>query len=750
MQVDDVTSDVRSDPSNPKRGHGAGGRLFAAGSVASNWRAVRAARVPLIVALVAAYMLSSVAQVREVYRVMAEDFLVHLPQLIIALPILLMTSIALSLTARELLRAFRAETQSRLLRAWLPLICATLPPVGLALGMFLAAWETSIGEPPKATIEKLPELAALMGNLATAARVLYLEAAICVIVTVLLLLPGVGLRSSRVRNILAARVFRISGLALLGLLCLLFFAFFPISGAQLVGPLGIFLLALIGISSFGALLARISDRTGVPFLGLVILWALMLSYFDFTDNHEVKLSASDHPGLERSVEAFEKWYDERKDKDWYEERNIPYPVFIVAASGGGLYAAQHVSTVLSRIQDRCPNFAQHIFAISGVSGGSLGGAVFSGMAKSMAPNGPHVDCNPAEQERPFEARADRFMGYDFLSPVLAAAFFPDAVQRFLPAWSSRFDRARAFEQSISNAWVTHLPKLDDELWSRPFLQHWDPTKSAPALILNVTNVEHGNRVAITPFEIIDWGEVGNIVPLSNLAEFHTLAKVRPDKSPPKMRDIPLAAAVSLSARFPWIMPAGRLGFDGGPARLVDGGYVENSGAETALDLIYSLSRFYEKENNLRGKRPAVHFQGIAITNLQLLQQPGGFSLGELLSPIRTMLSTRETRAVVAFGNFGRFTELCSRYSECGKRVDMVPFMLNLYDYDLPLGWLLAPSTRDKVRLHSGSISRAGTYLGGSNIDEKNRFGRLGAYVADNDTAACKVAALLDATERRCE
>src|SRR5215470_18500013 len=107
-----------------------------------------------------------------------------------------------------------------------------------------------------------------------------------------------------------------------------------------------------------------------------------------------------------------------------------------------------------------------------------------------------------------------------------------------------------------------------------------------------------------------------------------------------------------------------------------------------------------------------------------------------------MLSARETRAVVALSRMWCFIELCAVYSECGKRVEGSTFTLNLYDFDLPLGWLLAPSTRKIVELHSGIASRAGTYLGGSNIDDGEKFRRLGAYAANNDTAACQVVVLL--------
>ena len=716
-------------------------------------RTLRIVRAPLIVALGAAYVLSSIPQVREIYRAMAQDFRLFLPQLVLAVPILCAAAIALSLIARELLRAAAPRAANGLLRRLLPLVCGLLLPFGLAFGLFLAAWETRIGVPPERTLAALPAVGALLSDLRTARTVLYVEAGFIALVAATLLLPNIGFRSSRFRRLVAARSLRIGRIALFGLACLIFFSIFQVSGAQLVGPLGIFLLAIVFFASITALLTKVGDRLRLPLLSLVILWALLVSVFDLTDNHEVALSPSDHPGLERAVKQFEQWYDARKDREWYETRNVPYPVFVVAASGGGLYAAQHVATVLSRLQDQCPNFAQHVFAISGVSGGSLGGALFSSMARTMASNAAQVDCElkpDAAASGPFETMADRFIGNDFLSPVLAAAFFPDAVQRFLPVAWSRVDRAKAFESGLSKVWLETFPQAKDDVWSQPFLQHWDPTKAAPALILNMTNVEHGNRVAATPFAIIDWAEIGNIVSLSNLAEFHDLSRIKSEgDNREKMRDISLAAATSLSARFPWVMPAGRLEFQSGTMRMVDGGYVENSGTETALDLIYTLSRFYNQNSNLRGNRPPVKFIVLTTTNLQILRSPGSSGLSEILSPIRTMLSTREARAVVSIGHLSRFTELCGVYSECGDRVDAAMFMLNLYDHRLPLGWLLAHSTRSVVRLYSGSAGRAGEFLGGSNIDDADLFSRLGAYASRNDTAACKIASLLDRKERSC-
>jgi 6-phosphogluconolactonase/glucosamine-6-phosphate isomerase/deaminase len=68
-------------------------------------------------------------------------------------------------------------------------------------------------------------------------------------------------------------------------------------------------------------------------------------------------------------------------------------VFVVSAAGGGIYAASIAALFLARMQDECPTFAQHVFAISSVSGGSLGAGIFNSLAKQRAENGDWRPCN---------------------------------------------------------------------------------------------------------------------------------------------------------------------------------------------------------------------------------------------------------------------------------------------------------------------------------------------------------------------
>src|SRR5262249_26970061 len=95
------------------------------------------------------------------------------------------------------------------------------------------------------------------------------------------------------------------------------------------------------------------------------------------DNHNVRILTESSAGPGGSVpvasEQFQKWYESRLPAlANYEE----YPVYIVAAQGGGIYAAYQTAIFLARLYDYCPAFNDYLFAVSSVSGGSLGAAAY--------------------------------------------------------------------------------------------------------------------------------------------------------------------------------------------------------------------------------------------------------------------------------------------------------------------------------------------------------------------------------------
>lgn len=112
-----------------------------------------------------------------------------------------------------------------------------------------------------------------------------------------------------------------------------------------------------------------SDRS-LPALTILIVWAVVGNLL--ADNHAVRVIPNSQPMQTQFAKAVAKWHAAAKEAYG---RDDP-PLIIVSAAGGGLRAAYWTATVLGALQDQDANFGKSVFAISGVSGGSLGAAVF--------------------------------------------------------------------------------------------------------------------------------------------------------------------------------------------------------------------------------------------------------------------------------------------------------------------------------------------------------------------------------------
>ena len=106
--------------------------------------------------------------------------------------------------------------------------------------------------------------------------------------------------------------------------------------------------------------------------------------------------------------------------------------FIVAAQGGGHFAAYHQATFMAQMQDRSDGkFASCVFAISGVSGGSVGAGVFAAAMDHLEQN-PVADrdddaqkAGDADERGEYEKIVDATLRRDLLSPLGARFFFSD-------------------------------------------------------------------------------------------------------------------------------------------------------------------------------------------------------------------------------------------------------------------------------------------------------------------------------------
>ncbi|WP_027527490.1 hypothetical protein [Bradyrhizobium sp. Ec3.3] len=283
---------------------------------------------------------------------------------------------------------------------------------------------------------------------------------------------------------------------------------------------------------------------------------------------------SDRPTVRQAAQA---WYKQAAASYASNPAHLgkPVPMIVVATAGGGIRAAYWTATVLERLEvdlkARGEKLENLIFAISGVSGGSVGAMEYVAALHDRAASGSH-------------AVPTAFLQTDFLAASIASLVFVDGPSNFLPDLGQN-DRGTALELSLENSSSGYL--------AHSFLSFFPDANSAserwtPSLLLNATHQETGRRIIASNLKI------ERDVFLDSFDELDLVGS-----------DMRASTVAHNSARFTYVSPAGKLEPKGGNGFLfgetnrgyvIDGGYFENYGAVTALELARDARRWIEKEN----------------------------------------------------------------------------------------------------------------------------------------------------------
>jgi hypothetical protein len=276
------------------------------------------------------------------------------------------------------------------------------------------------------------------------------------------------------------------------------------------------------------------------------------------------------------------WYKQAQAAYSNANRDAPVPMLIVATAGGGIRAAYWTATVLERLEDdfeKQGGVRPYLFAISGVSGGSVGAMAFEAALARRDEN----KCKASKEGDKRCPRATDFLKEDFLAPALASLVFQDAPSSFLPDLGQG-DRGTALERSFEHA--------SDNLLARPFLSFFrlakpdgapdegQPPWWRPILLLNATHEETGNRI-ITGHVLIERNVFVDSLDALNVLQ----------------GDVRASTAAHNSARFTYVSPAGDLRHRNGS--VIDGGYFENFGALSALELAHAATGALNDEQHHR-------------------------------------------------------------------------------------------------------------------------------------------------------
>jgi hypothetical protein len=403
------------------------------------------------------------------------------------------------------------------------------------------------------------------------------------------------------------------------------------------------------------------QQTKIPAITGLIIVVIVASFVNANDNHQIRqLSTARLDSLPTLETSFQEWLSNRPDREQYTGK--PYPVYLAAAQGGGIYAAYHAATAFSKLSEYSPTFPQHVFAISGVSGGSLGSAAFASLVKANTPDNP-----------PLSSQAKELFNHDLLSPLLALGLYPDLIQRFIPTAINDWDRALGLEVAFEQAWKNLPNQPNNNPFQKSFYQHWQPQGIAPALVLNTTIVETGERLVISPFKIPLPNQENIVLDERNL-------------------DLRLSTAAGLSARFPFVTPVGWFRrSDGSKIRLADGGYFDNSGVSTALDIGRTLQK-------LEG-----YGKSFEIIYLSLSDQPvrnsGNFiksqGLNEIGPPLIALFNAREARSRSAV-QLSTFTVNEGINDPFQYKFRTIFLAKSERGIKLPLGWLLSNTSQELI------------------------------------------------------
>ena len=372
----------------------------------------------------------------------------------------------------------------------------------------------------------------------------------------------------------------LSASLLLSALLTLGFLASPVVLPRLIGALAILQLALAAWVIFlNFAILFLGHLLRLPALGFVLV-VVVVAVSPFNDNHAVRRfdeAVGERPALAAHFDA------------WSQQRIVdaaqPLPVIIVAAEGGGVRAAYWTAGLLGAIEERSGSrggtgsgFLRHLYALSGVSGGAVGSSAFAAMI-GQTPPGTLPDCTVDDAPaRGWRACGVALFGNDYLAPNLAAMLYADLLQRFLPFRIRAWDRALAMEYAAEHDWARLFANHPETLSgaTQALWRGLPGSTATPALFINGTFAESGQRI------------VGSNVRLDGVTfpDAHDLYDVTGARGERDRREMPLISAIHLSARFPFISPAGTLEADGKAfGHVVDGGYFENAGTATALDVL---------------------------------------------------------------------------------------------------------------------------------------------------------------------
>jgi hypothetical protein len=504
---------------------------------------------------------------------------------------------------------------------------------------------------------------------------------------------------------------------------------FPLTVAGRIGTVAVVLLGAMLFAGFAAGAVGFAEKTmppkiltafrlkRTPVFAFSFVWLSLAGLASTGASNDIPVIPSAVPGADRSItveDVWNRWAERNTD---LASGNVALPLVFIASSGGGIRAAAWTSYVMDCVftdtldVDECvaaEEGSSPIAVMSGVSGGSLGLATWTGSI--VADTGQTSDGDWVKMR----------LGDDHLASTMAWLLLVDTPRSFIGFGPSIRDRAEIMELSWEAPWND---QGDTGHLSEGMFEQWHRYRQLPLMLFNGTSVNdpcrfnasvlsttaHASGDTCTSLGAFE-GQVESVDDSVALAATQDLGDYLCAN-----QDIKVSTAAMLSARFPVITPSGRVG--GGlsecgserrEAFVVDGGYLDGSGAGTITELWHRFEHHVEAFNESHAACVVPFLIQIDNGYENPRAAAAGTSPIEVLVPIQTLIGSqfgrianeREQAAI----EFDRPLELGGRpigiYTHDGKEITSRYARITTRAHpgiQAPLGWTLSNASFDDLR-----------------------------------------------------
>ena len=431
---------------------------------------------------------------------------------------------------------------------------------------------------------------------------------------------------------------------------------FNLGFAKGAGPFPFLILAFGVLLGLADLITGFSVRYGVNFHFLLFLLAFFLG---LKETHDVKTFGlkndtgngyAERPDLETYLRA---WLNARVPLS--DTAGGLYDTYFILSNGGASRSGYWTAAILGGLEDstlawmnmghgaadgkgpvvtRKPGngygrFSDHIFCLSGTSGGGVGVAAFF----SMLSDRRHLSSGS------YAKSAKAFLQQDYFTFTVARMLGPDYLN-YITHFSSTGDRGRALEEGLE--WSSQ--QMDTANYMVPFYAPLSAFRALdrggrlamPLLFINTTRMQDGNPGVVTNLRL-DSGRFNKRVDVLSLLDTD--------------KDVSLASGAILGARFPYLSPAGNIANN----YFVDGGYFDNSGAGVVQETMQGIVDIVRKDSLNHGtmyrQLRRLRFRVLHIVNSPVGPAPKEWQpvkpiSNDLFSPLITIVGAYDMQTTV--------------------------------------------------------------------------------------------------------